>query len=384
MYKNFILKSSFIVSVALILGSCSKGGDNQAYNQQPPELPVAVISQQDVTIPREYAAAIEGVSTVEIRPQVSGYLSRIFVDEGDYVREGQALFKIEDRIFQEQLRSAQATLISANATLANANIELNRKRELAKNNMVSPIQVKEAETAYNSARGSVSQAQAAIESAKINLNFSTIKAPVSGYIGRFKYRIGSLLAPTNADPITILSDIHQVYAYFSLSENDFVNFQNRYAGNSIEEKLKNTPPVNLIMSNGGQYETSGKINAVEGQFNKMTGAITLRAVFDNSKATLRSGNTGKVLLEQKYDNATLLPVGSTMMIQDKVYVFSLDKQNKAIQIPVEVAGKAGTNYIVTGGLKAGDRYIVTGFERLQPGTPVVPQKEQNKEQKKAQ
>ncbi|ATL45243.1 efflux RND transporter periplasmic adaptor subunit [Elizabethkingia sp. HX WHF] len=384
MYKNFILKSSFIVSVALILSSCSKGGDNQAYNQQPPELPIGIISQQDVTIPREYAASIEGVSTVEIRPQVSGYLSRIFVDEGDYVRAGQALFKIEDRIFQEQLRSAQATLISANATLANANIELNRKRELAKNNMVSPIQVKEAETAYNSARGSVSQAQAAIESAKINLNFSTIKAPVSGYIGRFKYRIGSLLSPTNADPITILSDIHQIYAYFSLSENDFVNFQNQYRGNSIEEKLKNTPPVNLIMSNGGQYETSGRINAVEGQFNKMTGAITLRAVFDNSKAILRSGNTGKVLLEQKYANATLLPVGSTMMVQDKVYVFSLDKQNKAIQIPVEVAGKAGTNYIVTSGLKAGDRYIVTGFERLQPGTPVVPQKEQKKEQKKAQ
>ena len=132
MYKNFILKSSFIVSVALILSSCSKGGDNQAYNQQPPELPIGVISQQDVTIPREYAASIEGVSTVEIRPQVSGYLSRIFVDEGDYVRAGQALFKIEDRIFQEQLRSAQATLISANATLANANIELNRKESLPK------------------------------------------------------------------------------------------------------------------------------------------------------------------------------------------------------------------------------------------------------------
>lgn len=132
MYKNFILKSSFIVSVALIPSSCSKGGDNQAYNQQPPELPIGVISQQDVTIPREYAASIEGVSTVEIRPQVSGYLSRIFVDEGDYVRAGQALFKIEDRIFQEQLRSAQATLISANATLANANIELNRKESLPK------------------------------------------------------------------------------------------------------------------------------------------------------------------------------------------------------------------------------------------------------------
>ncbi|MEH7889291.1 efflux RND transporter periplasmic adaptor subunit [Elizabethkingia meningoseptica] len=378
------MKSSFIISAALILSSCGKGDNNQAYNQQPPELPIGVVTQQDVTIPREYATSIEGVSTVEIRPQVSGYLSRIFVDEGDYVRAGQVLFKIEDRIFQEQLRSAQATLVSANAALATANIELNRKKELAKNNMVSSIQVKEAETAYNSARGSVSQAQAAIESSKINLNFAAIKAPVSGYIGRFKYRIGSLLSPTNADPITILSDIHQVYAYFSLSENDFVNFQNQHPGNTIEEKLKNTPAVNLILSNGEQYETSGRINAVEGQFNKTTGAITMRAVFDNSKSTLRSGNTGKIVLEQKYPNATLLPVASTMMIQDKVYVFSLDKQNKAIQIPVEVAGKAGTNYIVTNGLKAGDRYIVTGFERLQPGTPVVPQKEQKKDQKKAQ
>ncbi|WP_407483871.1 efflux RND transporter periplasmic adaptor subunit [Elizabethkingia meningoseptica] len=384
MYKNSILKSSFIISAAFILSSCGKGDNNQTYNQQPPELPIGVVTQQDVTIPREYATSIEGVSTVEIRPQVSGYLSRIFVDEGDYVRAGQILFKIEDRIFQEQLRSAQATLVSANAALATANIELNRKKELAKNNMVSSIQVKEAETAYNSARGSVSQAQAAIESAKINLNFSAIKAPVSGYIGRFKYRIGSLLSPTNADPITILSDIHQVYAYFSLSENDFVNFQNQHPGNTIEEKLKNTPAVNLILSNGEQYETSGRINAVEGQFNKTTGAITMRAVFDNSKSTLRSGNTGKIVLEQKYPNATLLPVASTMMIQDKVYVFSLDKQNKAVQIPVEVAGKAGTNYIVTNGLKAGDRYIVTGFERLQPGTPVVPQKEQKKDQKKAQ
>ncbi|HFK5570494.1 MULTISPECIES: efflux RND transporter periplasmic adaptor subunit [Elizabethkingia] len=378
------MKSSFIISAALILSSCGKGDNNQAYNQQPPELPIGVVTQQDVTIPREYATSIEGISTVEIRPQVSGYLSRIFVDEGDYVRAGQVLFKIEDRIFQEQLRSAQATLVSANAALATANIELNRKKELAKNNMVSSIQVKEAETAYNSARGSVSQAQAAIESSKINLNFAAIKAPVSGYIGRFKYRIGSLLSPTNADPITILSDIHQVYAYFSLSENDFVNFQNQHPGNTIEEKLKNTPAVNLILSNGEQYETSGRINAVEGQFNKTTGAITMRAVFDNSKSTLRSGNTGKIVLEQKYPNATLLPVASTMMIQDKVYVFSLDKQNKAIQIPVEVAGKAGTNYIVTNGLKAGDRYIVTGFERLQPGTPVVPQKEQKKDQKKAQ
>jgi membrane fusion protein (multidrug efflux system) len=258
---------------------------------------------------------------------------------------------------------------------------VDRKKELFRNKMVSDIQVKEAEASYNAARGAVSQSLSSIESAKINLNFSTIKASVSGYIGRFNYRLGSLLTPTNQEPITLLSDIHQVYTYFSLSENDFNQFQKQNVGSSVDDIIKNTPAVSLLLSGGEKYVETGRIDAVDGQFNKTTGAITLRAKFNNPNNLLRSGNTGKIVLDQFYSNVILLPVASTRAIQDKLFVFTI-KNGKAVQLPIEVSGKTGANFIVSKGLKAGDQYIVTGFDRLQPGTPVVAQK-QNAQPKKS-
>lgn len=381
MQRFFIQKSTILFLSLIVLAGCKKSNPNQSYQQQAPELPVETVKQGDASVSREYAASVEGVSNVEIRPQVTGYLSKIFVDEGDYVRAGQPLFKIEDQVFREQLKSAQAALITAQATLATSKIDLDRKKELLKNKMVSDIQVKEAEAAYNGARGAVSQAMSTIESAKINLNFSTIKAPVSGFIGRFNYRLGSLMTPSNQEPITLLSDIHEVYTYFSMSENDFNNFQKQHAGSSIDQVIKNTPAVSLLLSGGEKYAQTGKIDAVEGQFNKTTGSITLRAKFSNPDNLLRSGNTGKIVLDQFYSNVILLPIASTRTIQDKIFVFTI-KDGKAMMLPVEVNGKAGDNFIVSKGLKAGDQYIATGFDRLQPGTPVTAQKK-NAQQKKS-
>lgn len=373
MQRFFIQKSTILFLSLMVLAGCRKSNQNQAYQQQAPELPIEKVKQGDVSVSREYAASVEGISNVEIRPQVTGYLSRIFVDEGDYVRAGQPLFKIEDQIFREQMKSAQAALITAQANLSTSKIDLDRKKELLRNKMVSDIQVKEAEAAYNAARGAVSQSLSTIESAKINLNFSTIKAPVSGFIGRFNYRLGSLMTPSNQEPITLLSDIHEVYTYFSMSENDFNNFQKQQPGSNINEIIKNTPAVSLLLSGGEKYAQTGKIDAVEGQFNKTTGSITLRAKFNNPDSLLRSGNTGKILMEQFYSNVILLPIASTRTIQDKIFVFTI-KGGKAAMLPVEITGKAGDNFIVSKGLKAGDEYIVTGFDRLQPGTPVVAQK----------
>lgn len=381
MQRFFIQKSTLLFLSLILLAACGKGNQNQAYQQQAPELPTAKVQQGDASVSREYAASVEGVSNVEIRPQVTGYLSKIFVDEGDYVNAGQTLFKIEDQVFREQMKSAQASLITAQANLSTAKIDLDRKKELLRNKMVSDIQVKEAEATYNAARGAVSQAVSSIESAKINLNFSTIKAPVSGFIGRFNYRLGSLMTPSNQQPITLLSDIHEVYTYFSMSETDFNNFQKKQAGSNIGEIIKNTPAVSLLLSGGDKYAQTGKIDAVEGQFNKTTGSITLRAKFPNPENILRSGNTGKVVLDQFYSNVILLPIASTRTIQDKIFVFSI-KGGKAAMLPVEVSGKAGDNFIISKGLKAGDEYIVTGFDRLQPGTPVVAQKK-NAQQKKS-
>lgn len=358
-----------------MLIGCGNKQQNEGYQQGPPELPVAVVKEADAVVTKTYAASVEGISNVEIRPQVSGYLTKIHVDEGQFVKAGQVLFSIESQVYREQLNNAQAALLSAKSNLDNSKINLDRKKELVSNKMVSDFQVREAEIAYNSAKAGVDQASAVVESAKINLGFTQIKAPVSGYTSRFNYRLGSLLSPTNQQPLTILSDIQQVYTYFSLSENDFINFQRQYAGSTIAEKIKNTPPVTLLMADGTPYGHAGKIDAVEGLFNKTTGAITVRAKFVNPEVLLRSGNTGKIVMEQQLKNALLFPIASSVVIQDKVFIYSLDKESKVVQIPVEVSGKSGNNFIISGGLKAGDKYIVMGFERLQPGTPVVAAKD---------
>lgn len=376
--KPVYIQSAFFSLSLLLLIGCGQKSQEQAWGQQTPELPFGVIQQDTVLVEKEYTASIEGIANVEIRPQVSGYLSKIFVDEGDYVKSGQPLFKIEDNIYQEQLRNAQAVLITAQANLTTAKINLDRKKELVSSNVVTDFQVQEAQAVYSAAKGAVSQAESAVESARINLNFTTIKAPVSGYVGRFSYRLGSLLSPTNVEAITMLSDIREVYAYFSMSENDFVDFQERYSGNTMDDKLRNAPAVSMLISNGSKYELPGKIDAVDGQFNRNTGSITLRAKFSNPKLVLRSGNTGKIVLEQRYNDAVLLPVASTMSIQDRLFAFTVDKENKAVQVPIQVSGKAGKDFIITEGVKPGDRYIVTGFERLQTGTPVTEQKQAQK------
>ncbi|QBQ40924.1 efflux RND transporter periplasmic adaptor subunit [Sphingobacterium psychroaquaticum] len=376
MKRNHVFTSSlfFILSLLVFVG-CRQNSQGGAYEQGPAEVPMGTVTTGNAVMQSEYAASIEGVSNIEIRPQVSGYLSKILVDEGDYVRAGQPLFKIEDRVYQEQLNSARASVAAAEANLVTAKINLDRKQELVKSKIVSDLQVQEADAAYNAARASVAQAKSAVESARINVDFSVIKAPVSGYIGRFNYRLGSLLSPTNQLPITVVSDNHQVYTYFSLSENDFATFQRVNAGNTIAEKLRNTAPVSLLLSDGLAYGLKGKIDAVEGQFNKSTGSITLRAKFDNPKVELRSGNTGKIVMEREMVDVVLFPIASTVTVQDKVFAYTVDKESKVLQIPIGVIGKSGDNFIITDGLKAGDKFIAKGFERLQTGMPVVEQKQ---------
>ncbi|WP_282635758.1 efflux RND transporter periplasmic adaptor subunit [Sphingobacterium thalpophilum] len=377
MKQNAIKKKATNLFIVLALLSGCRGKQQEGYQQGPAEVLFGTVTTGNAAVQHEYASAIEGVSTIEIRPQVTGYLQRIFVDEGDYVQAGQALFQIEDRIFQEQLTSAKALLATAESNLLTAKIELDRKTALVSNKIVSDIQLQEAQARYAAAKASVAQARSAIASAKINLDFSIIKSPVNGYVGRFRYRLGSLLSPANQEAMTVISDIHQVYAYFSLSEADFVRFQRQHAGNTVAEKLRNAAPVSLLLADGEEYPIKGYIDAVEGQFNKSTGSITFRARFDNPKSELRSGNTGKIVMHQQLKDIPLLPIASTVSHQDKVFAYCVDKDNKVVQIPVSVSGKSGDHFIVRDGLKQGDRYIAQGFERLQPGMEVTAQKQIN-------
>jgi membrane fusion protein (multidrug efflux system) len=223
------------------------------------------------------------------------------------------------------------------------------------------------------AKSNVEQAKAVLNNAQINLDYTLIQAPTNGYIGRLPRKQGSLISPQDPEALTKLSDIKEVYAYFSLSENDFLNFKKQYEGATISQKIEKMPPVSLILSDNTEYEQKGKVDMVDGQFDKTTGAITLRAKFPNQDGFLRSGNTGKVKISINHDNSILIPQEATVEIQDKIYVFLLDKNNSVSRQLIEVSGKSGTNYLVKNGIHSGDRIILKGFENLPDGAKIIPE-----------
>jgi len=368
--KNVII-TSFIL--ALVLSSCAD--KNQAPTAPPPPvLPVLAITSANTTTDAEYPAAIQGTVDVEIRPQVSGNLDRIFVDEGAYVSKGQTLFKINERPFREQLNNALASLHAAEAALINANLEVDKLTPLVQNKVVSDYQLKTAKASQKIAAANIEQAKAMVGSAKINLGYTNVTAPVSGYIGRLPKKQGSLVSASDVEPLTTLSDVHEVFAYFSLSETDFINFKSQYAGSSLGDKIKKLPPVTLILADNNAYPQTGKIDMVDGQFDKTTGAITIRATFPNTNGTLRSGNTGRIRLGLQHDDAILVPQAATIEMQDKVFVFTVGKDNKVTKMPITVVGKNGTNYLIKDGVKTGDQIVMSGIDKLQDGQAIQPEK----------
>lgn len=360
------------VLLSFFLYSCTQSSGSM----QPPgpvPVPVIVVDTVTATTYQEYPATLEGRVNVEIRAQVDGYLDEIYVDEGAFVKAGQPLFRINDLPYQEQLNNALASLHAAEANLYKAELELEKMRTLTKNNVVSDVQLKLAESGHEVAKANVEQSKAAVSLARINLGYTVIKAPVSGYIGRIPKRIGSLVGRADQQALTTLSDVSEVYAYFSMSEIDFISFNRDNEGNSVEEKIKHLLPVTLLLADGNTFGQEGKIEVVDGQFDKTTGSISVRATFPNPNGLLRSGNTGKVLVHRRHHAALLVPQEATMEIQDKIFVFAVGDSNKVSRQPVTVSGKSGTSYLVESGVAPGTRIVYSGLGNLQEGAAIQPQ-----------
>ncbi len=368
-----IMKKITLLSImAVFIISCAD--KSQAPAAAAPTLPVMSISYQAASTETEYPAALQGTVDVEIRPQVSGNLERIYVDEGTYVNKGQTLFKINERPFREQLNNALANLHAAEAAYLNAQLEVDKLMPLVQNKVVSDYQLKTAKASQKIAAANIEQAKAMVGSARINLGYTNVTAPVSGYIGRLPKKQGSLVASTDVEPLTSLSDVHEVYAYFSLGETDFIKFKSLYTGNTLGDKIKKIPPVTLILADNSDYPQLGKIDMVDGQFDKNTGAITLRATFPNAGGTLRSGNTGKIRLGIQHNDAILVPQSATVEMQDKIFVFTLNKANKVNKMPITIIGKSGTDYLIKDGVKSGDQIVLSGIDKLQEGQVIQPEK----------
>ncbi len=368
----------FIITVVLFLASCTAKPDQMAAAAPPPVLPVTTVSTGEQETFVDYPAAIQGTTDVEIRPQISGTIDRILVNEGQLVNKGQLLLQISELPFKAQLNNAKAALQAAQSAVLNAQLEVDKLTPLVQSKVVSDFQLKTAKTTYQIALANVEQAKANVNSAQINLGYTQIKAPSSGYIGRLPKKQGSLVSPSDPEALTQLSDVNQVYAYFSLAETDFINFNAKYEGNSVADRIKHLPAVSLVLADQSVYPVKGKIDMINGQFDKTTGSITLRAVFANSKGLLRSGNTGKIRLGLSHDNTMLIPQSATVEMQDKIFVFAVGKDNKVNKVAIAIDGKSGTNYLIKDGLKSGDQIVLSGLDKLQDGQLIQPDKKGEK------
>jgi membrane fusion protein (multidrug efflux system) len=359
-----------LLGSSLLLSGCGKKEEEQ--KQMTPALPVMTVTTSSATVSSDYSVRLEGLADAEIRPQVDGVLQAILVREGDLVKKGQPLFRIDDSVWREQYQSALAAQHAAEAQAAVAKVNTEKLVPLVENKVVAPVQLTTAKALEQAARAQAEQAAAVARSASINLNYTIVKAPVAGYVGRIPFRQGNLLTKNQAQALTTVSDVGKMYAVFSISEAGFATFKKVYPGETLQQKIDAVPPVTLTLSDGTVYNHGGKLESISGDFDATTGSIGMRVSFPNSERLLRSGNSGKVSLVSNYDNVILVPQAATVELQDKVMVALLTAGNKVVKQVITVVGKSGPNYIVSDGIKPGDVIVTAGIEKLQDGTVIKP------------
>ena len=359
--------------------SCLQGNSEVNENTvKPLALPVYRVDTSDAVTIKNYLGTIEGKVNVEIRPRAEGLLQEIYVDEGDYVEAGQALFKIDASTYQEALNNAIASQNVAKAKLNNAKLEIDRLKPLVDNDVISDVKLRSAKSDYDVAKASLDQASAAVRTAEINEGFTVIKAPVSGYIGRIPKRIGNLVSKSDKEPLTVLSDVQDVYVYFSMNESDFLYFSKLKAKEDsllgVHSRTNSLvfPEATLIMADGEEYALKGKVDAVNGQVDRMTGAISLRASFPNMNNMLRSGSTGTLKISEVKKAVIQIPQIATSELQDKIFVYVLDANNKVERRVIKLDGKSKNNYIVSEGLKVGEKILISGLDKITEGSVVAP------------
>ncbi|ACT92066.1 efflux RND transporter periplasmic adaptor subunit [Dyadobacter fermentans] len=358
------LTGLWLLSASTALLSCTSQAEQGQAGQMPPqETDFIEMTSGSAPVQTSYPGSIEGSVNVDVKAQVNGYLEAIYVKEGDYVQKGQSLFKIKGEVFNEQVNNSSAGLESALAAEANAALEVEKLRPLVEGKVVSDMQLKTAQASYEAAKAQVAQAKAMLGSSKINADFALIKAPVSGYIGRIPNRVGNLVTPADAMPLTTLSEINNVFVYFSMSEADFIGFKK--AGPAKDQV------VELIMADGSTYTHKGKLESASGNLDRTTGSMSMKAVFPNPDKILRSGGSGRIVIHQTLDKVMTLPMASVKDIQDRLFVYKLGDSSKVAMVPIEVAGTSGNNYLVKAGLQQGDKVALNRIDVLYEGTPVA-------------
>lgn len=362
----------YLIYAGILYFAACAGNVNNQPAPPPPALPVVKLETGSATTWQEFPATIEGTTNVEIRPQVSGYLETIYVQDGDWVSKGQPLFRINAKEYNQYSNSAAASIQLAKANVEKAQVEVDRLEPLVANKVISEVQLKTAKATLHEAEAAYAQAVSSKGSADITLGYTLITAPVSGYVGHINFKQGSLIGKGEQLPLTLLSEVNNVHAYFSLSEADFLRFFSSVQGKTIEEKIKNIASVELKLADNSIYKAKGKVELIQGQFDRAAGSIAFRAIFPNTEKLLRSGISGKIRIPSSLNDKLLVPQQSTYQLQDRVYVFALGDSNKVISKQITIQGKSEGNYIVEKGVNNGEVIVYSGLQRLRDGAVITP------------
>lgn len=326
------------------------------------------VEAADRTLTTGYAATISGCQTVEIRPQVSGMITDILINEGDFVSKGQVLFVIDQTPYKAAYEIAQANVKSAEAGLSTAQLILDSNKELFEQGVVSEFDLMTSRNDLVDAEARLALARAEEINATNNLSYTEVRSPLDGVASMIPYRVGALVSSSITTPLVTVSDDSEVYAYFSMAENTMLDLIQAYG--SLKEAIREMPEVELLMSNGKKYPKKGRIDAVSGTISATTGAVSLRATFPNKSRLLRDGGSGKVVIPTIMNNSIVIPQSATYELQEKIFVYKVI-DGKAVSAAITVLPQNnGVEYIVESGLSVGDVIIAEGAGLVREGATI--------------
>ncbi|WP_404985912.1 efflux RND transporter periplasmic adaptor subunit [Chryseobacterium sp. M5] len=369
---------------AFSLTACKKEAPKQ---DGPKPFPVVSVENKNIVGYDTFPASIEGRVNNDVRAKIQGYITQVLVDEGQYVTKGQPLFRLETNILTENaaaskagIGAAESNIAAAQAQVNAANVEVNKLKPLVQKNIISNVQLQTAQANLAQAQAGLQQAIAAKRQAvanykgvEANIDYSVIRAPISGVIGKLPLKVGSLVGPTDQVALTTISDTSEIFAYFSMNEKAYFDFLEKSVGANVPEKIKNLPMVELQLANGSIYPEKGRIEAITGSLDPTTGTIQFRVSFKNAQKLLSNGNSGTIRFPKHYDNVLVVPESATYEQQGIVYVYKVEKDT-ARNTVVEVIERINNLALIKSGVKKGEVIIAAGTGNVKPGTAVKPKK----------
>lgn len=354
-------------AATMLLASCGGGGGRPTFGDN--EFPVVTVGTSNTTMQSTYPATIKGVQDVEIHPKVQGFITQINVKEGQTVSAGQVLFVLDNVTYQAQVRQAQAAVNTAQAACNTAKLSFENSQKLHTNGVIGDFELKSATNQYEQAKAALAQAQAGLTSAQEMLSFCYVKSPAAGVVGSLPLKVGTLVSAANT--LTTVSDISSMEVYFSMTEKDVLEMGKNPGG--LTGAIEAMPAVKLQLADGTLYGMEGKVTKMSGVIDPATGSVQMIAVFQNPEKLLKSGGSATVVIPHSNASAILIPQAAVSEVQNKKFVYIVDKDNKAKYTEIKVDPQNdGNNYIVTEGLKAGDKFITNGITKLSDGMEIVP------------